>query len=68
MLDPPCARFGSNNVWVGPKARMFGDELNGRRNRIKSAVQHVIAELEAELRSTPNKVSRAMASGMASWS
>ncbi|WP_214412920.1 hypothetical protein [Sphaerisporangium fuscum] len=60
-LDPACAHFGGQAVWVGPTARAFGEELNGRRARIKTAVQHVLAELEAELRSTPRKVSRATA-------
>ena len=61
-LDQACARFGGQAVWVGPAARAFGQELDGRRSRIKSAAQHVLAELEAELRSTPSTVSRASAS------
>ncbi|MEV6980485.1 hypothetical protein AB0M95_04390 [Sphaerisporangium sp. NPDC051017] len=68
VLDPACAQFGGQAVWVGPTARAFGEELNGRRARMKTAVQHVVAELEAELRSTPNKVSRAVAAGMSGWS
>lgn len=60
-LDTACTQFGSQAVWVGPTARAFGEELTGRRRRIKTAVQHVLAELEAELRATPSKVSRAAA-------
>ncbi|WP_182906601.1 hypothetical protein [Microbispora sp. H13382] len=60
-LDRACAQFGGEPVWVGPAARAFAEELNGRRARLKSAVQHVIAELEAKLRATPAKVSRSAA-------
>lgn len=67
-LDPACAQFGGHAVWVGPTARAFGEELNGRRARMKTAVQHILAELEAELRSTPSKVSRAAAAAMSGWS
>jgi len=60
-LDRACAQFGGEPVWVGPAARAFAAELDGRRARMRSAVQHVIAELEAELRATPAKVSRSAA-------
>ncbi|MEV7966847.1 hypothetical protein AB0O34_12815 [Sphaerisporangium sp. NPDC088356] len=66
-LDPVCAQFGGQAVWVGPTARAFGEELNGRRARIRTAAQHVLAELEAELRATPTKISRAAASSMSGW-
>jgi hypothetical protein len=66
-LDTACAQFGGQAIWVGPTARAFGEELNGRRSRIKTAAQHVLAELEAELRSTPSKVSRATASSLGGW-
>ncbi|MEZ0072583.1 hypothetical protein [Planotetraspora sp. GP83] len=66
-LDPACAQFGGQAVWVGPTARAFGEELNGRRARMKMAAQHVLAELEAELRATPTKVSRTAASAMSGW-
>ena len=62
-LDPGCALFGGQAVWVGPAARRFGQDLNGRRLRLRSAIQQVIAELEAELRATPAKVSPAVAAG-----
>ncbi|MEU8172633.1 hypothetical protein AB0C14_07140 [Microbispora hainanensis] len=60
-LDRACARFGGEPVWVGPAARAFAAELDGRRARMRSTVQHVIAELEAELRATPARVSRSAA-------
>ncbi|MET8143365.1 hypothetical protein ABZU32_23945 [Sphaerisporangium sp. NPDC005288] len=60
--------FGGHAVWVGPTARAFGEELNGRRARLKTAVHHILAELEAELRSTPSKVSRSTAASMSGWS
>jgi hypothetical protein len=67
-LDNACATFGGRAVWVGPTARAFGDELNGRRARVRTAARHVLAELEAELRATPRMVSRATASSMTGWS
>ncbi|MFC4590351.1 hypothetical protein [Sphaerisporangium corydalis] len=66
-LDRACAQFGGQAVWVGPTARAFGEELNGRRSRIKTAAEHVLAELEAELRSTPSKISRATAASLGGW-
>ncbi|MEW9530362.1 hypothetical protein [Microbispora sp. NPDC049125] len=66
-LDPACAQFGGEAVWVGPAARAFGEELNGNRGRMKTAVQHVLAELEAELRTTPSRVSRSVASAAGGW-
>jgi hypothetical protein len=68
VLDPVCTQFGSQAIWVGPTARAFEQELNGRKTRIKTAVQHVIDELEAELHSTPSKVPRTTASAMTGWS
>ncbi|MGI5486979.1 hypothetical protein [Microtetraspora malaysiensis] len=57
-LDRPCAEFGNDPVWVGPTARAFGAELNGRRSRVQTAIQHMLAELEAELRATPAQIPR----------
>ncbi|KAA9380582.1 hypothetical protein F5972_05480 [Microbispora cellulosiformans] len=61
-LDQVCALFGGHRVWVGSTARAFGEELNGRR-RMKATIQHLVAELEAELRATPARISRATPSG-----
>ena len=66
-LDRACAQLGGEAVWVGPTARAFGEELNGRRARLKTAAQHVLTELETELRNTPSRVSRATASSMSGW-
>ncbi|MEV7803493.1 hypothetical protein AB0O28_11155 [Microbispora sp. NPDC088329] len=63
-LDRACAQFGGEPVWVGPAARAFAEELNGRRARLRSTVQHVMAELEAELRVTPATVPRSTAAAM----
>ncbi|GAA4202341.1 hypothetical protein [Microbispora amethystogenes] len=62
-LDQVCALFGGHPVWVGSTARAFGEELNGRRLRMKATIQHLVAELEAELRATPARISRAIPSG-----
>jgi hypothetical protein len=66
-LDQACATFSGHAVWVGPTARIFGEELHGRRARIRATAQHVLAALEAELRATPRMVVRSAASAMGGW-
>jgi hypothetical protein len=39
-------------------ARAFTAELTGRRNRLRTLVQRVAEELEAEVRTIPEKVDR----------
>lgn len=58
-LDPAHASFTGKAVWVGPTARVFAEELTGRRNRLRTLVQRIVEDLEAELRATPEKVDRA---------
>ncbi|MBB2911489.1 cysteine sulfinate desulfinase/cysteine desulfurase-like protein [Streptosporangium becharense] len=57
-LDPAHASFTGKAVWVGPAARVFAEELTGRRNRLRALVQRIVEELEAELQATPEKANR----------
>ncbi|MEV4245432.1 hypothetical protein AB0J63_18725 [Streptosporangium canum] len=57
-LDPAHASFTGKAVWVGPTARAFAEELTGRRNRLRTLVQRIVEDLEAELRAIPEKVDR----------
>ncbi|ETK32497.1 hypothetical protein [Microbispora sp. ATCC PTA-5024] len=66
-LDAACAQFGGEAVWVGPAARAFGDELQGRRARLRAAARQVLSELEAELRTTPSHVPRTAAAATTGW-
>lgn len=65
-LDPPFGQFTQQAVWVGRAARQFGDELSVHRRRLKTQADRVIAELEAEIKATPEKVSPAVAQQEAS--
>ncbi|MFB4280343.1 hypothetical protein ACBJ59_33995 [Nonomuraea sp. MTCD27] len=60
-LDEPFALFSGDTVWIGPVARRFGEDLSHYRKRLKQQAETVLAELEAELRRTPPKVSPAVA-------
>ncbi|SNS36026.1 hypothetical protein SAMN05216276_100870 [Streptosporangium subroseum] len=57
-LDPAHASFTGKAVWVGPTARAFTAELAGRRSRLRTLVQRIVEELEAEVRAIPEKVDR----------
>ncbi|ACZ89051.1 hypothetical protein [Streptosporangium roseum] len=57
-LDPAHASLTGKAVWAGPTARAFAEELTGRRNRLRTLVQRIVEDLEAELRATPEKVDR----------
>ncbi|MER5627588.1 hypothetical protein ABT061_41865 [Streptosporangium sp. NPDC002544] len=57
-LDPPHTSFTGRAVWVGPTARAFATELAGRRSRLRTLVQRIVEDLEAELRATPERTAR----------
>jgi site-specific recombinase XerC len=65
-LDPPFRQFTGQAVWVGQTARQFADELSSYRRRLKIQADKVIANLEAEIRATPQKVPPAVAQEEAS--
>ncbi|MBO3744694.1 hypothetical protein J5X84_01345 [Streptosporangiaceae bacterium NEAU-GS5] len=54
-LDSPYQQFAGGQVWVGPAARSFGDELSSRRARLRATAQAIVADLEEELRATPRQ-------------
>ncbi|MGW3352507.1 hypothetical protein ACWDA3_55235 [Nonomuraea rubra] len=60
-LDEPFELFCGDAVWIGPVARRFGEDLGHHRQRLKQQAETVVAELEAEIRRTPPKVSPAVA-------
>ncbi|MCC5578659.1 hypothetical protein IMZ11_23820 [Microtetraspora sp. AC03309] len=60
-LDPPHATFTGKAVWVGPQARAFADELTQRRARLRSLIQRIVSDLEAEFMAAPEHVRRSPA-------
>ncbi len=60
-LDPAHAAFTGQAVWVGPAARDFTEELAGRRARLRVLTQRIVEDLESELRTAPEKVTRSSA-------
>ncbi|UBU18207.1 hypothetical protein [Nonomuraea gerenzanensis] len=60
-LDEPFELFSGDAVWIGPVARRFGEELGHHRRRLRQQAETVLAELEAEIRRTPQRVSPAVA-------
>jgi hypothetical protein len=60
-LDAPFEQFSGDAVWIGSVARKFGEDLGHYRQRLKQQAETVMAELEAEIRQTPPKVSPAVA-------
>ncbi|MCF6468737.1 hypothetical protein FAF44_10100 [Nonomuraea sp. MG754425] len=60
-LDEPFGLFSGDAVWIGPVARRFGEDLGHYRMRLRQQAETVVAELEAEIRRTPPKVSPAVA-------
>jgi hypothetical protein len=60
-LDEPFELFSGDAVWIGPVARRLGEDLGHYRRRLRQQAETVVAELEAEIRRTPPKVSPAVA-------
>ncbi|MFF4414899.1 hypothetical protein ACFYY8_20425 [Streptosporangium sp. NPDC001559] len=55
-LDPAHGQFTGQQVWTGPKARTFAEDLIARRTRLRQAARALLDTLEEELRSVPEKV------------
>ncbi|GAA2904206.1 hypothetical protein GCM10010517_70230 [Streptosporangium fragile] len=55
-LDPAHSQFTGQPVWVGPKARMFAEDLSARRARLRQAARALVDALEEEIRSIPAKI------------
>ncbi|MFJ2033302.1 hypothetical protein [Streptosporangium sp. NPDC087985] len=55
-LDPAHGQLTGQPAWVGPKARVFAEDLSARRVRLRQAARALVDALEEELRSAPAKV------------
>ncbi len=55
-LDPAHGQFTGQPVWVGPKARVFAEDLSVRRVRLRQAARALVDALEEQMRSVPAKV------------
>lgn len=57
LLDQSVSRMESDGVWIGPVARNWRDGgLRPNKARLKRLARALIDDVEAKLRSTPEKV------------
>ena len=52
-LDRADVDMAGGKVWSGPAATTFHKELAGRKKRLEVLYRQLVAEVEAELRRTP---------------
>jgi hypothetical protein len=55
-LDSSAAAMGSNEVWTGPTARGWNQELSGRKGRLSQAAAHLEAAVNEKLATVDPKV------------
>lgn len=56
VLKTTCSDMGGKKVWVGTTADTWSGEVDGRRKRIQTLVGKIIPIIDAEIKSTPPKV------------
>jgi hypothetical protein len=52
-LDRPSNNFAAGNVWAGPTARTWGQQLSAKRSTYNSELNKIYDELNAKLATTP---------------
>jgi hypothetical protein len=55
-LDSSAAAMGSGNVWTGPTARRWDQELAGRRTRLSQAAANLEADINEVLATVDPKI------------
>lgn len=65
-LDVPCNAMASGQVWVGPSARAWEDELGDHRRALRQVEDAMMATIEEELATQPAEVPAAM-TRMPAW-
>ena len=55
-LKTTCSDMGGKKVWVGSTADTWASDVDGRRKRIGILVGKLIPIVDAEIKSTPPKV------------
>jgi hypothetical protein len=55
-LDDAAARMGGGTTWTGPAASNFAADVDGRKRRLRNLTQQLIDAVDAELRTTPERV------------
>ncbi|TDD58298.1 hypothetical protein E1263_19990 [Kribbella antibiotica] len=56
-LDPAAKKMGDGKTWTGPTAaKNWAAELTGRKKNLGPWVDAVIAQIDAQLRTLPDKV------------
>lgn len=64
-LDKTAADMASGQVWIGSTAKAFALEVGWRQQRLKKLVSELMAIVNAELRSTPERVPASKARALA---
>jgi hypothetical protein len=55
-LDSSAAAMGSGNVWTGPTARAWNQELTGRKARLSQAAANLEADINDVLSTVDPKI------------
>jgi hypothetical protein len=55
-LGRPCDKFHSGEVWTGPTARLFDQQLGQLRSRVRSSNHRIVTDLRQALTRTPREV------------
>lgn len=55
-LDSSAAAMGSNEVWTGPTARGWNQELAGRKSRLSQAAANLEAAVDDKLATVDPKI------------
>jgi hypothetical protein len=55
-LDDAAARMGGGATWTGPAANRFAAEVAGRKRRLGVLTQQLVDAVDAQLRTTPERV------------
>jgi hypothetical protein len=62
-LSGPAKLMGGRDVWVGPAASTFENDLAGNSKQVQQSLQSVISSIEAEIARMPAMVSEEDAKG-----
>jgi hypothetical protein len=51
-----CRRMGSNDVWIGPTARVWQTKIGSYDAQLRQLLSRAVADVQAELAGTPKEV------------
>jgi hypothetical protein len=62
-LAAPIRLMGGREIWVGPAATTFENDLVGHRKQVQQAVRSVVASIEEQIKRMPTMVSETDSKG-----